>query len=137
MHKALRDILGTHVIQKGSNITAERTRFDFSHDQKMTPEQIKDVENKVNEWITRELKVQKDIMPLAEAQQSGALGAFGEKYSDPSSIYSIIDSTTGEIISREFCGGPHVEHTGQIGRFKIQKEEAVSSGTRRIRAVIE
>lgn len=138
MHKALRDVLGEHVIQKGSNITAERTRFDFSHDSKMTPEQIKAVEDKVNNWIKRDLKVQKDIMPLEEARKSGALGAFGEKYADPSSIYSVIDSTTGEIISREFCGGPHVEHTSQIGgTFKILKEEAVSSGVRRIKAIIE
>lgn len=137
MHKALRDVLGEHVIQKGSNITAERTRFDFSHDSKMTPEQIKAVEDKVNEWIQRDLKVQKDIMPLEEARKSGALGAFGEKYADPSSIYSVIDANSGEIISREFCGGPHVEHTGQIGHFKIVKEEAVSAGTRRIKAIIE
>jgi alanyl-tRNA synthetase len=137
MHKALRQVLGEHVQQRGSNITPERTRFDFSHTEKMTPEQITKVENLVNQWIQEDLQVSREMMPLAEAQQIGALGAFGEKYTDPASVYTITNPKTGEIVSREFCGGPHVTHTGEIGHFTIVKEEAVSAGVRRIRAGIE
>ncbi len=136
LHTALRTILGDHVIQRGSNITNERTRFDFSHPHKMTPEQIESVENLVNQWIGRQLTVKRDIMPLDEAKKI-ALGAFGEKYSDPASVYTILDPITHEIISREFCGGPHVENTGSIGHIKIIKEEAISAGIRRIKAIIE
>lgn len=137
MHKALRDVLGPEVWQKGSNITEERTRFDFTYPAKMTDGQKQEVENLVNDWIRRDGIVAREMMPLERAREFGAIGLFGEKYDDIVSIYTITDPKTGEVISREFCGGPHVEHTGQIGTFKIIKEEAVSAGTRRIKAVIE
>ncbi len=138
MHKALRDVLGKDVWQKGSNITEERTRFDFTYPQKMTPEQLKQVEDLVNGWIKQDLSVKSETMPLSKARELGAIGLFGEKYADTVSIYTIYDKDTGEVVSREFCGGPHVEHTGQIaGTFRIAKEEAVSSGIRRVKGVIE
>ncbi|MEO8065972.1 MAG: alanine--tRNA ligase [Candidatus Doudnabacteria bacterium] len=136
MNAALRKVLGENVWQKGSNITEQRTRFDFTHDKKMTDEEKQQVEKLVNNWIERDLSVKKEMMTQGEAKKLGAIGVFGEKYSDTVSIYMILDPKTNEIISREFCGGPHVEHTGVIGKFKIQKEEAVSAGVRRIKAII-
>lgn len=136
MHKALRDVLGPDVWQKGSNITAERTRFDFTYPQKMTPEQIAQVEDLVNKWIGLDAKMEQEMMPLEKARELGAIGLFGEKYADTVSIYTATDKD-GNVISREFCGGPHVEHTALVGKFKIVKEEAVSAGVRRIKAVIE
>ncbi len=136
MHKALRDVLGPDVWQKGSNITAERTRFDFTYPQKMTDEQKKLVEELVNKWIDMDAKMEQEMMPLEKARELGAIGLFGEKYADTVSIYTATDKD-GNVISREFCGGPHVEHTGIIGKFRIAKEEAVSAGVRRIKAVIE
>lgn len=136
LHKALRDVLGAHVIQKGSNINTERTRFDFSHTTKMTIDELTRVEELVNGWIARDLPVNHEMMPKQRALDLGALGAFGEKYGDTVSVYSVEDPQSGLVISREFCGGPHVTHTGAIGHFKITKEEAVSSGIRRIKAVI-
>ena len=103
----------------------------------MTPEEILAVEALVNDWIARDLTVKKEIMPYEEARKLNAIGVFGEKYADTVSIYTVYDPATNEIVSREFCGGPHVEHTGVIGKFKIQKEEASSAGVRRIKAVIE
>ncbi len=137
LHKALRDVLGPDVWQKGSNITAERTRFDFTYPQKMTDEQKQEVEKLVNEWIARDAEMKQEMLPLARARELGAIGLFGEKYADTVSIYTATDKKTGEVISREFCGGPHVEHTGLIGKFRIAKEEAVSAGVRRIKAIIE
>jgi alanyl-tRNA synthetase len=137
MNAALRKVLGETVWQKGSNITEERTRFDFTHNAKMTPEQIAEVQALVNGWIARDLTVKKEIMPIDEARKLNAVGVFGEKYADTVSIYTVFDEKSGEVISREFCGGPHVEHTGTIGHFKIQKEEASSAGVRRIKAVIQ
>ncbi len=137
LHQALRTVLGDHVIQKGSNITAERTRFDFSHPDKLTPQQIQQVEALVNDWIKRDLPVHREVMSLQAARDLGAIGAFGEKYSDTVSVYTVQDPVSGEVVSREFCGGPHVTHTGEIGHFKIVKEEAVSAGTRRIKAIID
>lgn len=131
LHQALRDVLGPDVFQKGSNITAERLRFDFSFPRKMTPEEIQKVENMVNEQVQRDLKVEKKIIPLEEAKKLSAIGLFGEKYGDTVSIYLIGN------YSKEFCGGPHVEHTGQVGKFNILKEEAVSAGVRRIKATVE
>jgi alanyl-tRNA synthetase len=128
--------LGENIWQKGSNITEERTRFDFTHDKKMTPEEIAAVEALVNDWVARDLKVKREMMSQEAARELGAIGVFGEKYADTVSIYTIYDEKTGEVISREFCGGPHVEHTGIIGEFKIQKEEASSAGVRRIKAVV-
>lgn len=137
MNAALRQVLGTNVWQKGSNITEERTRFDFTHDKKMTTEEILAVEALVNDWIARDLTMKREIMSQEKARELGAVGVFGEKYADEVSIYTVFDPSTEEVVSREFCGGPHVEHTGVIGKFKIQKEEASSAGVRRIKAVIE
>ena len=137
LQAALRKILGDNVFQKGSNITPERLRFDFTHPEKMSAEQISEVEKIVNENISQDLKVSKEIMTPDQARNLGAIGLFGEKYGDTVSIYTILDPTTNEIVSREFCGGPHVEHTREIGKFKITKEEAVSAGVRRIKAIVE
>jgi alanyl-tRNA synthetase len=137
LQAALRKVLGDTVSQKGSNITPERLRFDFTHPEKMTPEQISEVEKIVNANIARDLKVTKEIMTPEQARNIGAIGLFGEKYGDTVSIYSILDPATNDVVSREFCGGPHVEHTGEIGKFKIAKEEAVSAGVRRIKAIVE
>lgn len=136
MQAALRKVLGDHVIQKGSNVNAERTRFDFPNPEKMTAEQIKAVEDLVNSWIAADLTVKKETMNREQAFELGALGQFGEKYGDTVSVYTIMDPE-GKVVSREFCGGPHVEHTAEIGKFKVVKEEAVSAGTRRIKATIE
>lgn len=137
MNAALRIVLGKDVWQKGSNITEERTRFDFTHTQKMTDEEKKKVEELVNGWIERDLTMKKEIMPYEDARKLDAIGVFGEKYADTVSVYTVFDPSTNEIVSREFCGGPHVEHTGVIGKFKIQKEEASSAGVRRIKAIID
>ncbi len=136
LNAALRSVLGNHVGQKGSNITAERLRFDFSHHQKMTPEEIKRVEAMVNEKIQEALPVSFQEMRKEDAEKLGALHAFGEKYADVVKVYTIGDEKT-EIFSREFCGGPHVKNTSELGTFKIQKEEAVSAGVRRIKAVLQ
>lgn len=131
LHQALRTILGEHVFQKGSNITPERLRFDFSHPEKMTPEQIQTVETLINEKIKADLPVTREEMTVEEAKKRGALGLFEHKYGEQVSVYTIND------FSCEICGGPHVEHTGALGHFKITKEESASSGVRRIKAVLE
>ncbi|AEJ19072.1 alanine--tRNA ligase [Gracilinema caldarium] len=131
LHKALRMVLGEHVAQKGSNITAERMRFDFSHPAPMTAEEIARVEAIVNEQIQRDLPVTMEIMSLEDAKASGAIALFGEKYEAQVKVYTIGD------FSKEVCGGPHVDRTGKLGRFKIQKEQSSSAGVRRIRAVLE
>ena len=133
LNAALRQVLGTHVMQKGSNITPERLRFDFSHGEKMTDEQKNKVEGLVNGWIAAKLPVTYKEMPKAEAEKL-AIHSFNEKYGDIVRVYSI--GTEGNFISQEFCGGPHVENTGVLGTFKIQKEEAVSAGVRRIKATL-
>jgi alanyl-tRNA synthetase len=131
LHKALRLVLGNHVAQKGSNITAERLRFDFSHPAPMTPEQIADVERIVNEQIARDLPVTMEMMSPEEAKAAGAIALFGEKYEPIVKVYTMGD------FSKEVCGGPHVSHTGEIGKFKIIKEQSSSAGVRRIYAVLE
>ncbi|MEK9180907.1 MAG: alanine--tRNA ligase [Patescibacteria group bacterium] len=136
LNVGLRQVLGGEVWQKGSNITEERTRFDFTHPKKLTDEEKQKVEELVNGWIGADLPVKKEILSLEDARKLGAIGVFGEKYPDTVSVYSIVDPKTGDVISREFCGGPHVERTGVIGRFKIIKEEAISAGVRRIKAVV-
>lgn len=130
LHKALKIVLGDHVAQKGSNITTERLRFDFSHPQKVTPEELKKVEDIVNEQIGRDLKVVCEEMTLEEAKKSGAIGLFENKYGEKVKVYTIGD------FSKEICGGPHVEHTSQLGKFVIKKEEASSAGVRRIKAIL-
>lgn len=136
MYKALRSVLGDHVMQRGSNITNERMRFDFSHHEKMTPEQIKQVEDMVNEVIKKDMPVSFKEMGKEDAFGIGALGAFGEKYPDTVKVYTVGDPE-GDYYSKEICGGPHVKKTGEIGKFKILKEESSSAGVRRIKAVIE
>ncbi|MFH1248863.1 MAG: alanine--tRNA ligase [archaeon] len=135
LHAALRRVLGEHVSQRGSNITAERLRFDFSHDKKMTPEEIKKVEDRVNEQIKRALPVCRNEMTVEEAKQKGSMALFSDKYSEKVSVYSAGD------FSSEVCAGPHVENTSKIGEgnkvFKIKKEEAIAAGTRRIKAILE
>lgn len=136
LHQALYDVLGPEVGQKGSNITAERLRFDFSFPRKLTEEEKKRVEDIVNEKIIAALPVQKVIMKKGEAEKTGARHFFGEKYPDEVSVY-LIGNSLDSAWSKEFCGGPHVSNTSELGRFKIQKEEAVSAGVRRIKAVLE
>lgn len=131
LHKALQIVLGEHATQKGSNITAERLRFDFMNPQKLTPEELKKVEDIVNEQIKRDLPVTCEEMSLEDAQKSGATGLFVNKYGDKVKVYTIGD------FSKEICGGPHVDRTGKLGHFKIIKEEAVSAGVRRIKAILE
>ena len=140
MYKALKMVLGDHVVQRGSNITDERLRFDFSHGEKMTPEQIKQVEDIVNEKITEDLPMGFQEMPTKEALAKGALGAFGDKYGDMVKVYAA-GKPGEEPFSFEICGGPHVDHTGELGEggktFKIAKEESSSAGIRRIKAVLQ
>ncbi len=140
LHQALRTVLGEHVFQKGSNITPERLRFDFSHDTKMTDEEKKKVEDLINSKIAADLPVTREEVSFEEAKLRGAIGLFEDKYSDVVSIYRIGEGTKrgdSNLYSIEFCGGPHVEHLGVLGTFKIQKEEAVSAGVRRIKAILE
>lgn len=138
MYQALKNILGDGVVQRGSNITAERLRFDFSHPEKVSREQLDEVEKIVNEKIAQDLPVSWKEEPTAEALKT-ASGAFGDKYGDKVKVYTIGDPANP--FSREICGGPHVEHTGVIGEggknFKITKEEASSAGVRRIKAVLQ
>lgn len=131
LHKALQIVLGEHATQKGSNITTERLRFDFSHPEKMTKEQLQQVEDIVNEQIKRDLTVTCEEMTVEEAKKAGAMGLFENKYGDKVKVYTIGD------FSKEICGGPHVTHTGELGHFKIKKEESSSAGVRRIKAVLE
>ena len=128
---ALKKVLGDHVHQKGSNITSERLRFDFSHGAKMTDEEKKKVEDLVNEYIKQDIKVERLEMKKDEAIALGAEAMFLEKYGDEVTVYKIGD------VSLELCGGPHVSRTGELGTFKIKKEEASSSGVRRIKAILE
>ncbi len=142
MYQALREVLGDHVIQRGSNITEERLRFDFSHPEKVTPEQIKQVEDIVNEQIGKDLKVSFEEYPTKIAvEEKGALGQFGDRYGDTVKVYKMIADNTDKPFSFEICGGPHVDHTLQLfednKRFKILKEESSSSGIRRIKAVLQ
>jgi alanyl-tRNA synthetase len=139
MYQSLRHVLGDHVIQHGSNITEERLRFDFSHPDKLTPEQIKQVEDMVNEQIAKDLPVFWKEYPTQQAMDMGALGAFGDRYGDIVKIYQMGEGD--DRFSFEICGGPHVDRTGQLAedgkRFKIVKEESSSAGIRRIKAVLQ
>ena len=128
LQQALRDVLGTHVRQMGSNITPERLRFDFSHPRKLTPGEIQRVEEIVNQQIQRNLQTTMEIMPFQQALAQGALAFFGERYGDLVKVYKIGD------YSMEVCGGPHVQHTGSMGRFHIIKAESIGQGVQRIRA---
>ena len=137
LHKALKIVLGDHCNQKGSNITAERLRLDFTHGEKMTPEQIQKVEDLVNEQIKADLPVYRDMMTLDEARAAGATALFSSKYTDEKLSVYTMGRTRDDFFSKEVCTGPHVEHTGVLGHFKIKKEESSSAGVRRIKAVLE
>jgi len=130
LHKALQIVLGEHATQKGSNITPERLRFDFSHPDKMTPEEKQRVEDLVNEQIKRNLPVAVETMTIEEAKERGATALFAAKYGEQVKVYTVGD------FCMEVCGGPHAETTGELGGFKIKKEESSSAGVRRIKAVI-
>jgi alanyl-tRNA synthetase len=136
LYKALRKVLGDHVVQRGSNVTAERLRFDFSHPAKLSQEERDEVERIVNDAIDHDWPMSFRELPTEEAFAEGALGAFGDKYGDTVKVYTAGDPS-GEWYSKEICGGPHVEHTGTLGHFRIVKEESSSAGVRRIRAVLE
>ncbi|HEX9133975.1 MAG TPA: alanine--tRNA ligase [Ktedonobacteraceae bacterium] len=128
LNQALRDVLGTHVRQMGSNITQERLRFDFSHPKKLTSEEIRRVEEIVNQQIMRDLQTTVEVMPLQQALDQGALAFFGERYGDLVKVYKIGD------YSMEVCGGPHVQHTSGMGHFRIIRAESIGQGVQRIRA---
>ena len=133
LNAALRKVLGPHVQQKGSNITAERLRFDFNHPEKMTTEQVKEVERLVNDQIRADLPVAYHLTTVEGAKTEGAIGVFDDRYATEVKVYVVGDGS----FSKEICGGPHVARTGMIGTFNIQKEESSSAGIRRIRAMIE
>jgi alanyl-tRNA synthetase len=140
MYKALKLVLGDHVVQRGSNITQERLRFDFSHPEKLTSDQIKRVEEIVNQSIERDWPMGWREMETKAAMAQGVLGAFGDKYGETVKVYTAGDPDA-EWFSQEICGGPHVTHTGELGedgkQFKITKEESSSAGVRRIKAVLQ
>ena len=133
---ALRKTLGNHVFQKGSNITPERLRLDFSHPERVSSEKLKETELLVNEAIRSNFEVVREEMSLEEAKKKQAMGVFEAKYGEKVTVFSISDEK-GRVVSREICGGPHAKWTGELGHFKIQKEEASSAGVRRIKAVLE
>lgn len=138
MYAALKKVVGEHVTQHGSNITEERLRFDFNNDEKVTREQLDEVEKLVNEWISWDLPVSYQEYPTDQAFEMGAIGAFGDKYGESVKVYKIGDGE--KRVSFEICGGPHVEHTGQLSDdgkfFKITKEESSSAGIRRVKAIL-
>ena len=131
LNAALKVVIGKDVHQRGSNITPERMRFDFSCDHKLTAEEKEQVENLVNEWIEAKIPVTVETMKKDDAIKSGAECMFIEKYPDEVTVYSIGD------VSKELCGGPHVKNTSELGHFKIKKEEASSAGVRRIKAILD
>ncbi|MDB4978769.1 MAG: alanyl-tRNA synthetase [Candidatus Peribacteria bacterium] len=134
LNAALRHVLGDHISQKGSNITAERLRFDFNHPDKMTPEQVAAAEKIVNDAIAADLPISYHITTVEGAKQEGAIGVFDDRYASDIKVYTI--GTRTDFASKEICGGPHVARTGMLGSFKIQKEESSSAGIRRIKAVV-
>ena len=131
LHQALRKVLGETIKQRGSNITAERLRFDFSFDRKLTEEELNEVETTVNNQIKEGFDVKREEMTIEEAKKKGALAFFDTKYGEKVSVYSIGD------FSKEVCAGPHVTNISKLGHFKIIKEEAVAAGVRRIKAVLK
>jgi alanyl-tRNA synthetase len=136
LHASLRKVLGEHVQQKGSNITAERLRFDFSHKEKLSDKEIKKVEKLVNEAVDKNLQVAYETKTFKEAIEEGALAFFGEKYGEKVKVYTVGDSQ-GKYFSKEVCGGPHVKRTSEIGRVRIKKQDKIGSGSIRIYAVLE
>jgi len=137
LHSALRTVLGENVQQMGSNITGERLRFDFSFERKLTKEELEKVENLVNNKIQQGFQVETEEMNIKDALDSGALAFFRDKYPDKVKVYTILDKKTNEEFSKEICSGPHCEHIGDLGKFKIKKESSSSQGVRRIKAILE
>jgi alanyl-tRNA synthetase len=140
LHQALKNVLGNHVVQKGSNITPKRLRFDFIHSEKMKDDEKKSVENLVNTEIQKKLSVVYEMLELNEAKEKGAIGVFDDKYAalgEKLKVYTIGGSKEDRVFSKEVCGGPHVQNTSELGKFKIIKEESVGSGVRRIKAILE
>ena len=138
--QALREVLGDNVSQKGANITAKRLRLDFSHPEKLTNEQKKKVEEIVNDAINKKLDVHFEILDISEAKKMGAIGVFDDKYvklGGQVKVYFVGSKATEDYLSKEVCGGPHITNTGDLGVFKIKKEESVGAGIRRIKAVLE
>jgi alanyl-tRNA synthetase len=131
LNEALRRIIDKNIHQRGSNITPERLRFDFNCSQKLTPEQLKEVENEVNKAIKKAMPIERKEMSVEEAKKHGAQAMFSEKYAEKVSVYKIGD------YSFEICAGPHVKNTKELGKFKIVKEESVAAGIRRIKAILE
>lgn len=136
LQQALVDVLGDEVAQKGSNINNERMRFDFTFGRPMTKEEVQKVEDIVNEKINEDLPVTMEVMPLDQAKAEGAKALFVNKYGEQVKVYTIGRDPKKDWYSKEVCGGPHVQHTAQIGKFKIEKEQSSSAGVRRIRATI-
>jgi len=144
LHAGLRRVLGDHVEQRGSHINVERLRFDFSHPARVTPEEIEQVEELVNQAIERDFPIAWAEMSPEEAKRSGAIGLFADRYGERVKVYAIGDmeglpegGPNAGTFSKEVCGGPHVERTGLLGRFRVVKEQSASSGVRRIRGVLE
>ena len=131
LHQALRDVLGDHVYQQGSNITQERLRFDFTHPEKLTEAQRAEVEQRVNEAISADVPIHYEMMTVDDAKKLKALGLFPDRYDERIKVYMM------DKYSIEICGGPHVAHTGVLGTFKIKKEQSCAAGIRRIKAVVE
>src|SRR6185437_4576158 len=139
LQQAIRDMLGTGVHQTGSNITTERLRFDFNYDKKLTDEQVKKLEQTVNEKIKEDLPVHFEMLPVEKAKEIGAIGLFDNKYSDTVKVYIIGGSgESGDYnaYSKEFCGGPHAPHTGVIQSFSIIKQESLGNSQQRIYAMV-
>ena len=132
---SLREVLGEHVVQKGQNITKERSRFDFPNPEKLTDDQLQKVENFINGIINKDLPIKFEVMPKDQALATGAIHAFNEKYTDTVKIY-YVGEELDDAISREFCGGPHVTHTGEIGSVKIKKQEKIGSGIIRLYIIL-
>jgi len=144
LHAAGLELLAPDAFQKGSNITPERLRFDFAYDKALTNDQIQALEDLVNAAIKKDYPVSYQMLTVEQAHEKGAIGLFPETYDEKVKVYTIGDpeqkmkaDVNSPTFSQEFCGGPHVEHTGLLGTFKIIKEEAVSTGVRRIRAILE
>ena len=135
LHASLRKILGDHVQQSGSNITSERLRFDFTHGDKITDEQLKEVENLVNEQIKLSLPVTVETMSFVDSQKQNALAFFGNKYPETVTVYTV--GSENNYFSKEVCTGPHVDNLSKLGIFEIQKEESAGSGKRRIYAILK
>ncbi len=136
LHEALREILGEQVHQAGSDINPERARFDFSFPRKLTPEEVGKIENRINQMIKTGFTVDKQTLPFNQAITTGAIAFFKEKYPDMVDVYTIT-ADDGKVISRELCGGPHIESSKELGYFRITKEESSSAGIRRIKAILE